>query len=385
MRIGNIKFDRNELSGSFGDIGTDLPLLIGMILASGIDTAGALVMFGLMQVLTAIKYGIPMSVQPLKAFATIVIAQKLSGDVIFAGGLVIGVVMLLLTVSGLIEKLAALVPKCVVRGIQFGLGIQLSMLAIKNYIGLGSLEAYLLAGLAFITGLLLLGNRKYPPAIFIILLGVVYAFFRTDINSSEIISGASLHLPQLNTHFKAADLLTGFFLLALPQIPLSLGNSILATRQIVSDFFPEKKLTASKISLTYSLMNIINPFFGGIPTCHGSGGMAGHYTFGARTAGSIVIYGSFFLVAGLFFSGSFQSIVKLFPLPVLGVILFFESLTLISLIKDVADEKNELFTALAVGLISAFLPFGYGIGLMCGLVLHYGRVPRLEQVKEDIN
>jgi hypothetical protein len=294
MRIGNIKFDRNELSGSFGDIGTDLPLLIGIILASGIDTASALIMFGLMQVLTAIKYGIPMSVQPLKAFATIVIAQKLTGDVIFAGGLVIGVVMFLLTVSGLIEKLAALVPKCVVRGIQFGLGIQLSMLAIKNYMGLGSLEAYLLSGVAFIIGLLLLGNRKYPPAIFIILLGFVYAAFRGDIRSAKIISELSFHLPQFNYHFKSADLLTGFFLLALPQIPLSLGNSILATRQIVADFFPEKKLTASKISMTYSLMNMINPFLGGIPTCHGSGGMAGHYTFGARTAGSIVIYGSFF-------------------------------------------------------------------------------------------
>jgi MFS superfamily sulfate permease-like transporter len=384
MRIGSIKFDRNELSGSFGDIGTDLPLLIGIILASGIDTASALIMFGLMQVLTAVKYGIPMSVQPLKAFATIVIAQKLTGDVIFAGGLVIGVVMLLLTISGLIEKLAVLVPKPVVRGIQFGLGIQLSMLAIKNYICVGSLEAYLLSCFAFMIGLVLLGNRNYPPAIFIILLGVVYAVFQKDFHAGAILSEASLHLPKLNYHFRAADLWTGFFLLALPQIPLSLGNSILATRQIVGDFFPEQKLTASKISMTYSLMNIFNPFFGGIPTCHGSGGMAGHYTFGARTAGSIVIYGSFFLVTGLFLSGSFQTIVKLFPLPVLGVILFFESLTLISLVKDVTGEKNDLFTALAVGLISAFLPFGYGIGLVCGLVLHYSRFPRLNQLIEDI-
>ncbi|MCU7551121.1 putative sulfate/molybdate transporter [Chitinophagaceae bacterium LB-8] len=384
MRIGKIKFDRNELSGSFGDIGTDLPLLIGIILASGIDTASALIMFGLMQVLTAVKYSIPMSVQPLKAFATIVIAQKLTGDVIFAGGLVIGIIMFLLTISGLIEKLAVLVPKPVVRGIQFGLGIQLSMLAIKNYIGLGSLEAYVLSGVAFIVGLLLLGNRKYPPAIFIILLGVVYAIFRTDVQSGKIISGIKLHWPQLHYHFKMADMLTGFFLLALPQIPLSLGNSILATRQIVRDLFPEKKLTASKISMTYSLMNIINPFFCGIPTCHGSGGMAGHYIFGARTAGSIVIYGSFFLITGLFFSDNFQIIVKLFPLPVLGVILFFESLTLISLIKDVATQKNDLFTALAVGLICAFLPFGYGIGLMYGLVLHYCRLPRMQQVIEDI-
>src|SRR5205823_12080891 len=112
----------------------------------------------------------------------------------------------------------------------------------------------------------------------------------------------------------------------LPQIPLSLGNSILATRQIGEDLFPQTRLTVRKIGLTYSLMNLVNPFFSGIPTCHGSGGMVGHYTFGARTGGSVVIYGSIYLVLGVFFSHAFSTAVYLFPLPVLGVILLFEEI-----------------------------------------------------------
>lgn len=376
MKHFNIKFNRNEFAGSFGDIGTDLPLITGIILASGIDTASALIMFGLMQIFTALKYGIPMSVQPLKAFATIVIAQKLTGPVIFAGGLAVGIIMLLLTITGLIEKLAVLMPKPVIRGIQFGLGIQLAMLAIKNYIEqAASTQTYIIVAVTFFIGLVLLGNRKYPPAIFIIFIGVIYAVFSGKINTSKIITGFGFHLPEINTHFKMADIITGIVLLALPQIPLSLGNSIFATKQTANDFFPEKKITIRKISYTYSLMNIINPFFSGIPTCHGSGGMAGHYTFGARTAGSIVIYGCFFLITGFFFSGGFHSIINFFPLPVLGVILFFESLTLITFLKDTSAIKSELFIAIIVGLISAFLPFGYGIGMILGLFLYYCKIP----------
>ena len=89
-----IRFDRNEFAGSFGDIGTDLPLVIGMVLAGGLDAASVFIMFGLAQIATGLVYGLPMPMQPLKAMAVIVIGQKLSGDVLFGGGLAIGVVML---------------------------------------------------------------------------------------------------------------------------------------------------------------------------------------------------------------------------------------------------------------------------------------------------
>jgi len=121
-------------------------------------------------------------------------------------------------------------------------------------------------------------------------------------------------------------MLTGFFLLALLQILLSLGNSILATNQIVQDYYPQKNINVKKISLSYSLMNLVSPFFSGIPVCHGSGGMVGHYTFGARTGGSVTIYGSLYLISGLLFSRSFQELVQIFPMPVLGALLFFEEL-----------------------------------------------------------
>lgn len=167
----------------------------------------------------------------------------------------------------------------------------------------------------------------------------------------------------------AWDVWTGFLLSALPQLPLSLGNSILATRQIATDLFPEKPITVRKIGLTYAAMNLVNPFFGGIPTCHGSGGMAGHYTFGARTGGSVVVYGAVYLIAGLFLSGSFAEVVLLFPKPVLAVILFFEAVALIVLVRDSTASKADFLIVLIVGLLANGLAYGYVIALVVGTVL----------------
>ena len=366
---GKIRFDRNELSGAFGDIGTDFPLVVSMILVSGLDVASVLIMFGLMQILTGLFYGLPMPVQPLKAMAVIVITQKLSGNVLYGGGLAIGLLMLFLALTGLIDWIARVVPKSVVRGVQFGLGLQLATIALKNYVSAEGGIGYGLAALAFVLTLLLLGNRKYPPAPYVILLGLVYAYlFRLDVGG--LLGSFEFRLPQL--YFPTAqDLLTGCAVLALPQIPLSLGNSILATRQLVEDFFPGRSVSVRKISLTYSLMNLINPFLGGIPTCHGSGGIAGHYTFGARTGGSVVLYGSLYLLLGFFFSTGFKEVIQLFPQPILGVILLFESLALMRLVRDMMESKADFTIVLMVGLIAVGLPYGYVIGLLLGTALAY--------------
>ncbi|GAA4051160.1 putative sulfate/molybdate transporter [Hymenobacter glaciei] len=365
-----IRFDRNELAGAFGDLGTDLPLLIGVIAASGIDSASVLILFGLMQVFTGLWYRMPMPVQPLKAFAALVIAQKIPGRVIFGGGLAIGISMFFLSITGLIDALGRLVPKAVVRGIQFGLALQLATLALKQYVGADGAAGYALAAAAFAVTVVLFGNRRWPAALIVIGLGVAYALvFKLDLATAQKAVGLHLptwHLPQ------SADILTGAVLLALPQIPLSLGNSILATKQVAHDLFPEREpLTIKKISFTYALMNLANPFFGGFPVCHGSGGMVGHYAFGARTGGSVVIYGGIFLVLGLFFSQGFADVVQIFPLPVLGVLLLFEALSLATLLRDVSSNRSDLLVALLVGLLCAGLPYGYLVGLVVGTAIYY--------------
>ena len=146
----NIRFNRNEFSGSFGDIGTDLPLIIGMVVACKLDPASSFIMFGIMQILTGIAYGIPMPVQPLKAMAVLMISQKLSGNLIYGAGLSIGIIMLILTTTNILKWIVDVIPKSVVRGIQFGLGLSLATLAMKNYMLSDGVAGYIMASLCFL-------------------------------------------------------------------------------------------------------------------------------------------------------------------------------------------------------------------------------------------
>ena len=367
-RAGIVRFDRNEVSGAFGDLGTSLPLIVGMIAAARLDATSVLVVFGVLQIATGLLYRMPMPVQPLKAVAAIVIAQQVSANVLFGGGAAIGFLMLLLALTGLLDWLARLVPHVVVRGIQCGLGLQLARIAVADYVPSGGAWGYALAALAFAIVLLLLGNRHLPPAPIVLAIGAVFALTVGGAGASAFaaigVHAPAMHVPALS------DVWQGFVLLALPQIPLSLGNSVLATKRVAADLFPERApLAIKRIGLTYAGMNIVSAFFSGVPVCHGSGGMAGHYTFGGRTGGSVIIAGAAMLTAGVLFGGSFGEIALLFPRPMLGVLLLFEGVAMLSLLRDLLATPRDFALALFLGVIAAGLPYGYLVALVLGTVL----------------
>lgn len=365
-----IKFNRQELAGSVGDIGTDFPLIVAMIIAAGLHTPSVLIVFGMMQIITGLIYRMPMPVQPLKAMATLVIAQQIGGNILLGAGLSIGIIMFLLSVTGFLTKISEVVPKAVTRGIQLGLGINLSLLAFQKYIPNLGINGFILALISFIIIIAFIDNKKYPASIIVLLLGVLYILFFD--NSSIIFRNAlGFNLPKFSFP-TIEDITKGFLLLALPQIPLSIGNSIIATKQVAQDLFPEKPpVTVKKIGLTYSLMNLFIPFFSGIPSCHGSGGMIGHYTFGGRTGGSVIIYGLFYVFIGLVFGNAFDSVVKIFPLPILGVILVFEGFSLMLLVRDLLNHQKDFVIAILVGIIAAGLPYGFVISIIIGTIVYY--------------
>lgn len=362
-----IRFDRQEWSGAFGDLGTDLPLLVGIILASGMDAASALTLFGAMQILTALRYRLPMPVQPLKAMAALIIAQKIAPPVIFGAGLAIGLLMFALSALGLLDVISRAVPKTVIRGIQLGLGLQLARIALGDYVPAEKAPGFVLAAAAFLLTLAFAGRKRVPAGLLVVGLGLAWAL-TTRLSVGDLASAAGFRLPTLHTP-SLANIWTGFLLLALPQVPLSIANSVLATKQVAADLFPHRPLTIRGIGLTYSLMNLINPWFGGIPTCHGSGGMAGHYAFGGRTGGSVILYGLLYITLGLFFSPGFTTVIQIFPLPILGVLLLFEAVTLITLIRDVAADRTSLLIVTLTGLAAFLLPYGFLIALLAGTLL----------------
>lgn len=365
-----VAFDRNELAGSFGDIGTDLPLIVGIVLATGMDSASVFIVFGVLQIVTGLVYGLPMPMQPLKAMAVLVITQKLAGSVLLGAGLAIGATMFLLTLSGGLGLLVRWIPLCVVRGVQLGLGLSLASLALKTYIPSMGVSGYALAGGGLLIMLLLWGNRRVPPGLLVIALGFIYAA-ATGLEAGVIAGGFGLALPSVHRP-EWQDIWTGFLVLALPQIPLSLSNSVIATEQTIRDLFPERAISTRKIGFTYSIVNLVAPFFGGIPVCHGCGGLAGHYAFGARTGGSVVLYGTFYVLVGLFLSKPLGEVLKIFPQPILGVVLLFEALTLLAFVRDQAQTPRHLWIALLVGVVALSVPHGFVVGLVLGTLVFYG-------------
>ncbi len=370
MTLRQIRFDRNEFAGSFGDIGTDLPLIIGIVGATGMDSAAVFIVFGLLQVVTGVVYRLPMPMQPLKAMAVLVITQKIAGSVLIGAGLAIGATMLLLTLSGGLGLIVKWVPLCVVRGIQFGLGLSLASLALKTYIPSDGISGYVLAGCGLLVMLSLWGNRRIPPGLLVIALGLVYAV-ATGLEVGAITNRLGFALPSMQMP-TWADVWTGFLVLALPQIPLSLSNSVIATERTIRDLFPDRNVSVRKIGLTYSLVNLVAPLFGGIPVCHGCGGLAGHYTFGARTGGSVVIYGTLYILIGVFLSAPLSEVLKIFPQPILGIVLLFEALALLALVKDQAESNRSLMIALLVGVIALTTQQGFIVGLLAGTIIFYG-------------
>jgi len=255
-----------------------------------------------------------------------------------------------------------------VRGIQLGLGITLGSLALKEYAGTEGAPGYVLAAVSVIALLTLARQRRVPAPLVVIGLGFAYAAVKLG---GGLVQAVGLGLPT----FRAPtwhEITQGALLLALPQIPLSLGNSVIATSQTTRDLFPDRAVSVRKIGFTYSAMNLIAPWFGGVPVCHGCGGLVGFYGFGARTGGAAVLYGAMYLVLGLVFAPGFAQVVHVFPMPVLGVVLLFEAIGLMTLVRDVAGERSGFWIALAVAAAVVGLPYGYVVGLVAGTSIAWG-------------
>jgi hypothetical protein len=362
-----LRFDRHELAGAFGDIGTDLPLLLALILTCDLDAASVFIGFGALQVVTGIYYGLPMPVQPLKAMAAIMLVEKLSPGTLAGGGGVIGALMLVLTFSGALSWLSRIVTIPVVRGIQTGLGLSLGWLALRKYVVADGEAGVLIAVVCLGLLLLLRRQRRIPGPLVVLLVGVAWAL-TVKLPDASWAGVFGVRLPTLVVP-TGHELLQGALLLALPQLPLSLGNSVLATSRTTEDLFPGRGVSVQRIGKTYGLSNLVAPLFGAVPVCHGCGGLVGFYNFGARTGGAPVIYGSFYLTVGLFFSPGFEQVLALFPLPVLGVVLLFEAGGLLVLALQAVTDRRSMFIVCVVAGCAVALPWGYLIGTAVGVVL----------------
>jgi hypothetical protein len=300
----------------------------------------------------------------------VVIAGHASGGLLQLAGFLIGVVMLLLSLSGGLDQLGRLIPHCVVRGIQAGLGLSLAGAATGLVAQPHSTWAWVVALAAVAVLALLRTSHRLPGALLVVGVASLWAaIYRVDWTAVRHATG--FVMPHAEP-WPWNQWLTALTLLVLPQLPLSLTNSVIATQQTVRDLFPGRDIPLRKIGLTYSGINLITPWFGGLPACHGCGGLAGYYALGARTGGAVIFCGTLYLVAGLFFSGTFTTFIHAFPSPVLGAVLLVEATVLVLLMRDLRSSTPALALAVGVAGLCLLVPQGYLAGLLAGTAGYYG-------------
>ncbi|MDO8785580.1 MAG: putative sulfate/molybdate transporter [Syntrophales bacterium] len=357
-------YTRLEWAGAFGDIGTLIPFLIAYITIVGVDPLGLLFTFGIFKIIAGFYYKTPVPIQPMKAIGAAAVVGCASPATLFGAGLITGLFWLILGATGMVKAATGLAGKPVVRGIMLGLGLSFIVEGIKLM-----RTNFFLAGLALILTYLLLTNPRIPAMFVLLIIGVVSAIVMDHGLLSELAKiKVGFKLPAFAFGKLTGDnILEGVFVFALPQIPLTLGNAVVAITAENNELFPGRPVTEKKMAISTGIMNIISPFLGGVPMCHGAGGMAGHVRFGARTGGALVLLGTILIIIALFFSDSVSIIFKIFPAAVLGVILFFAGAELALTAKNIGDDRGDFYVMLVV---AGFAMWNMGVAFLVGVILH---------------
>jgi len=389
--VAKYQFNRMELAGALGDLGTILPLGIGMIVINGLDPLALFACVGIYYLFSGVYFGVTMPVEPMKVIGAYAIATGIAAPQIFAASLINGLFLLVVGVTGAMTLIGKYTPKPVIRGVQLSTGVLLVSQGVKMMLGssqfqvihraaepylslqhLGPVPIGILIGvvLGFLT-LLLLDNRRLPAALVVVFIGLLVGLIlgtHEGLDKLEL----GINIPRLLPSGIPpwADFATSLFVLAIPQLPMTIGNSVIATGDLAKEYFREssKKVTYPAICMSLAAANIMSFFFGGMPMCHGAGGFASRFRFGARTAGSNIISGLLFLLLALLLGSHALSVVYLIPVAALGVLLVFAGNQLALTILDLKERKDLFVPLMMVGIT---LASNLAVGFIAGIALAY--------------
>jgi len=359
MKYKSFEFNLRELAGSMGDFGTLFPFAIGYIVVNGLDPAGFLVMMGLANIATGLVYRLPMPIEPMKVLAAMAIAQHWAPSMVYASGFAMGVIWLFLAATNLIGWMAKITPRSVIWGVQVTLGVLLAVEAVKM------LSTGWLLGLLSIGVVLVLRQNRYAPAaIVLMLLGVGICLAN---GTFQQVAPPAFHLPPL-TGFRLAEVWQTLLLAGFAQVPLTVTNATIATAALIKTYWPDRPVTERQLSLNQGLINLIVPFFGGMPMCHGAGGLAGQYFFGARTGGTNLIEGAIEIALGLFLASSVAGLFAVFPAAIIGAMMLLVGVEMTRFARHIRLNKDllPLGATVAVSLLS-----NMAVGFAAGLGVYY--------------
>jgi MFS superfamily sulfate permease-like transporter len=365
-----MRFDRRELAGAVADVGVLVPIAVALIVTNGLSPTAVLLPAGLLYLAAAMIYRLPIPVQPLKALGAIAIAKGLGADEIAAAALLLGAIFVVLGGLGVIDLAARVIPRGVIRGVQLTVGLLFLTIAWKLVTApprgfldhaLPSAWAVPLAALVVALALVL---RRRPVALVLVGVGAVAAVV---LGARELALGPSeIQPPSLG----GATFWTAFTLLVIPQLPLSFANSCLATADAARVYFRDRasRVRPGRLATTFGSANLVAGAIGGMPVCHGAGGLTAHVAFGARTAGAPLVMGTALAMLAIVVGAGLTGLLAAFPLPILAGLLSCAGLLHIGLLRDLRRPADWAL-ALLVGAVG--FAFNLAIAVALGLALFW--------------
>ncbi|MEF8799642.1 MAG: putative sulfate/molybdate transporter [Halolamina sp.] len=341
----SISFSRGELTGAIGDSVTVLPIAVAIGALTELSLGRMLLGFAAFQVIWGLRYGLPVSVEPMKALAALVVAGALSPNELVVAGLLAGVALLLLGATRSLGKVAEYIGEPVVRGVQ--LAVALILLETGVRLSLDALPVAVLGVVA--AGAVTLAGYRRASALGVLALGVGLALLGNGVPALQV-PAFVLSVPATSAFTRPAVEAT------VAQLAMTVGNAAVATSLLLSQYY-DADASPDELATSMGVMNLLAVPLGALPMCHGSGGVAGKHAFGARTAGANLILGGLYAVAALS-----AGAIAAFPLAVLGVVLALVAAEL----GRAGLDTTHLPTTVAIGVLG--LLTNVGVAFLAGTV-----------------
>jgi MFS superfamily sulfate permease-like transporter len=366
--LAPLRFDRHEWAGAVADLGVLVPIAVALIVTNGLSPTAVLLPAGILYIIAGWYFRLPVPVQPLKAFGAIAIAHGLGADEIAAGALLMGITFVLLGSTGLLDRVAKVFPRPIVRGIQLSVGLIFCKLAWGLVTDPPTLFAdhdrpgwWLLGGALVVAAAAYL-LRRHAVTLLLVLLAVAAIAVAHDGTLSW--GPSALTVPSLSGEV----FVTALVVLVVPQLPLTFANSCLATADVARTYFGEqaRRVRPNRLALSFGTANLVVGSVSGMPVCHGAGGMTAHRSFGARSGGSSISIGTVLIALALLLGSSLASLLTGFPLPILAGLLVVAGILHITLLKDLRSPSHVAL-ALGVGITGAVL--NLAVALLAGLLV----------------
>lgn len=323
-----------ELLGSFADLGTLLPLLLGLIICNGISAGATLILLGLTYILVGAYYRLPVPVQPMKALAMIAITTGATTGQIRAAAWWMAAILIVFGTTRIADRLSDVFPRFLIHVLQLNLGIMMVRTGTKFLLSYPTILANVMPGAHQAAGHV--ADTGWLPSMF--------------------------------------DFRSALVLLVLPQLPLTVGNAMLATRDCALNYFGDKgkRVTPSRLAVTMGIGNVAAALVGGMPICHGAGGMTAHYRLGARTGAACMIIGSLLLIAGALEGNSAAALLSMMPAAILGILLAYVGVRHALLAQE--SFRTPAMAAVMIisgiaGWFSGNILVSFGVGLAVNFLL----------------